>query len=340
MGSDRAASIVIPVFNRVAYTRICLASLGGDDLGDSEIIVVDNGSTDGTAQFLRGWERRGERRRVVTMGGNAGFARGCNAGAATAARDFVVFLNNDTFVLPGWLSNLLAPFEDAEVMVAGSRLLYPTDRVQHAGLAFDERGPHHVFAGLVADHPAVTKQREYQAVTGASMAVRLTEFQRLGGFDESYVNSFEDVDLCLRVRRDGGRIVYAPDSVAYHFESVTEGRLGARDDANYELFRERWRGAFEADLRPLIAAAERSGWDLTDRVPPQAEALAALRSTERQLQESHDRVAALGAELAEARGRLSLRSVRAVLRARRLAGQLLPRGVRRRLSGRDSVPSD
>ncbi|GAC1657623.1 MAG: hypothetical protein NVS9B1_15850 [Candidatus Dormibacteraceae bacterium] len=280
MDAGQAASVVVPVFNQAAYTTICLASLAAADLGRSEVIVVDNGSTDGTPELLGRWVAEGPRRRVIKMPENTGFAGGCNAGARAAAYDLIVFLNNDTFVLAAWLSELLKPFGEPAVMITGSRLLYPNGRIQHAGLAFNEAGPHHIFAGLPADDRAVNEQRDWQAVTGAAMAIRASEFNRLGGFDEGYRNSFEDVDLCLRVRADGGRVVYVPKSVAYHFESVTEGRLGPTDDRNYRRFIERWQGRFESDLEPQVEAARKAGSDLDDRIPPKVEALAALRTAE------------------------------------------------------------
>jgi GT2 family glycosyltransferase len=322
MPDSPGASIIIPVHNGVAYTLICLAALAQAQLDGSEVIVVDNGSTDATPQRLAAWAEGAPSRRVVDMGANAGFARGCNAGAALADRPMLVFLNNDTFVFPDWLPRLLEPFADGAVKVTGSRLLFPSDRVQHAGVAFDDRGPHHVFAGLPAEHPAVMERRDWQAVTGAALAIRTDEFRRLGGFDERYVNSFEDIDLCLRVKADGGRVVYVPDSVAYHFESVTVGRLGEDDDANYRRFISSWRGKFEQDLEPALQAARDAGYNLDDRVPPRGEALRVLRDTEAKLAEVESENLGLAAELAEARFWLDLKSVRLALKGQRLLRSL------------------
>src|SRR5262249_31102151 len=96
------ASIVIPVYNQVFYTRVCLAALG-DQATDCEVIVVDSASTDDTSQVLAGWADRSCGRHVIRNDENLGFARACNAGAALATTEYLVFLNNDTFVLPGWL---------------------------------------------------------------------------------------------------------------------------------------------------------------------------------------------------------------------------------------------
>jgi GT2 family glycosyltransferase len=265
------ASIVIPVFDEVFLTRICLIGLGLADLGDAEVIVVDNGSSDSTPDLLAEWSAAGPRRHVVSSGENLGFARGCNLGAERASGDAVVFLNNDTFVLRDWLPCLLRPFSDPSVWVTGSRLLYPSGRIQHAGVVFIEEGPGHVFAGLRGDLPLVLEEREYQAVTGAAMAIRRDEFERLGRFDTAYYNSYEDVDLCLKVRAAGGRIVYVPTSVAYHWESMSKGRLSANDVRNKDLFLSRWRGRFDADYQRTMDAAEAAGYDLSDRLPSRRE---------------------------------------------------------------------
>ncbi len=270
----------MPVYNQVFHTRICLAALQQAGYTDVEIVVVDNGSTDATPEFLAQWAAGGPGRKVLAPGFNMGFARGCNYGAAGAQGHHLVFLNNDTFVLPDWLPELLRPLEEARAEVTGSLLLYPNERVQHAGIAFDEAGPHHIFAGLPASVPPVEEEREWQAVTGASLAIQRLRFLELNGFDEEFVNSFEDVDLCLRIKESGGRILYVPTSIAYHFEGMTEGRQGPQDKRNYARFIERWRGRFAPDLRPALAAAAASGVDLEDRVPPKTELLQAKQEME------------------------------------------------------------
>ncbi len=278
-------SIVIPVFDEVFLTRVCLLSLEQADLPDAEIIVVDNGSTDATPSLLGGWSGGGPGRIVVRSDCNLGFARGCNLGVEHASGDLLVFLNNDTFVLRDWLTALLEPFSDPSVWVTGSRLLYPNGRVQHAGVVFMDEGPGHVFGGLPGDLPLVLEQREYQAVTAASMAIRREVFERFGGFDTAYHNSYEDGDLCLKVREAGGRILYVPSSVAYHWESMSKGRLSANDLRNRDLFLERWRGRFEVDHDRVMKAAEVAGYDLSDRIPGR--------------REQHDRQLALEAAAAD-----------------------------------------
>jgi len=234
-------SIVMPVWNRVELTRDCLTALAGlKDQPEYELIVVDNGSTDGTTDFLR--QLSGDVR-VIVNEENLGFAKACNQGAAAARGKYLVFLNNDTIPQPGWLTALVAEVDNhAEVGVVGSKLLYPNGTVQHAGVVRDcaRRLPYHIYKGFAAGHPAVNQRREFQIVTAACLLIRRALFDEVGGFDEGYVNGFEDADLCLKVRERGYVVVYQPRSVVVHLESQTPGRK-LHDDVNATRFLDRWR---------------------------------------------------------------------------------------------------
>ena len=234
------ASIVIPVLNRLELTRQCLIHLAQVTHGlGYEVIVVDNASTDGTPEFLTAL---GGDVQIIRNNENLGFAKACNQGAHAARGRYLVFLNNDTIPLDGWLNALVCEVErDLEVSVVGSKLLYPNGTIQHAGVAFSRNwfSPYHIYMGFPAYAPMVNRRREFQAVTAACMLVRREIFDAVGGFDEGYVNGFEDADLCLKIRERGGRIVYQPQSVLYHLESQTPGRK-AKDRENLELLIKRW----------------------------------------------------------------------------------------------------
>jgi GT2 family glycosyltransferase len=234
-----SCSVVIPVYNRTALTRQCLDSLLASPPEDAEleIIVVDDASSDRTAEALAEYE---ERIRVVRHEQNAGFARSCNDGAAAASGDWLVFLNNDTIPEPGWLDALLRYASGRErIGLVGAKLLFPDKRIQHAGVVFaGDRSPHHVYAGFPGDHPAVNKSREYQVVTAACALIRRELFEEAGAFDPSFVNGYEDVDLCLRLRTMGYEIHYCHESVLVHLESATRDYL--LDSVNFGLFLERW----------------------------------------------------------------------------------------------------
>lgn len=217
-------SIVIPVFNRASVTRACVNHLltQTPDTTDAEIIVVDDGSRDLTPRMLASY---GDRIQVVTHQGNTGFATTCNDGAMVASGEFLVLLNNDTIPQRGWLDALVAyARQHPKAGIVGSKLLFPNDTIQHAGVAFASNGfPIHLYYGFPADHPAVNRARRFQAVTGACLLVRRALFEHLGGFDPAFHNVYEDVDLCLRAAQYGCEVHYCPESVLYHLQSVTRG---------------------------------------------------------------------------------------------------------------------
>ncbi len=233
-------SIIIPVFNHLHLTRQCLESIWENTGAPHEIIVVDNGSQDGTRDYLQRLEAEGWVR-VITNRANLGFARACNQGARAAPGECLVFLNNDTIVQPGWLEEMSAcALKDAKTGAVGARLLYPDDTVQHAGVAFSRHKlVYHIYQHYDKDHPAVNKEREFQAVTAACLLIKKDLFFAAGAFDEAYRNGFEDVDLCFKLREQGFKVVYNPRAVVYHLESKTPGRHD-REMENSRLFKSRW----------------------------------------------------------------------------------------------------
>lgn len=250
--SDRTrVSIVIPVYNRVEYTMRCVAALAANTPYELyEVLIVDNASTDGTREFLRTLE--GDVR-VITNPANLGFARACNQGAREAAGEYLLFLNNDTAPQPGWLEALLAVAErDPRIGVVGAKLLFPDDTIQHAGVAIIEDSPYplspvHLHYHAPAGAPQANLEREVDAVTGACLLIRRDVFRDVGGFDEGYLNGYEDVDLCLRVREGGHRILYTPASVVYHDESASPGRHD-RERENLARLHKVWLGRLDTAL--------------------------------------------------------------------------------------------
>ncbi|MFN7966150.1 MAG: glycosyltransferase [Acidobacteriota bacterium] len=257
------ASIVIPVFNKCELTRNCLLALQRHTPPQGisfEVIVVDNASWDRTSELLHLFSQRpGFELRVVRNDSNLGFAKASNQGALIARGDVVVFLNNDTEVHAGWLAPLVDELKhNASTGCAGARLLFPDGSIQHAGVAIGRNSiPYHIHLGKPAGDPLVMERRAFPVVTGACLAVRRTQFLRLGLFDEAYVNGTEDIDLCLRYADAGLRCIYRPDSVTTHHEGQTEGRLNHRDKNVERLFDRRRTQLIQDDFLYQTREADR-----------------------------------------------------------------------------------
>lgn len=248
-------SIVIPLFNKVEYTERCLQSLidnTDDDL--YELVLVDNASSDDTASLLRQLEGDVV---IIRNEENLGFARASNQGAWAARGEHLLFLNNDTEAHPGWLPPLLAALDrDPATVAVGSRLLFPDGRIQHAGVhVVEDRRPGHIPLAAFhrsycapAEHAEVMERRHMSVLTGASLLVRRDAFFAAGGFDEAYWNGYEDVDLCFKLREQGGNLIYEPTSCLVHHESISGPERFSREDRNVALLVDRWTGRVPADV--------------------------------------------------------------------------------------------
>ena len=277
-------SIVIPVLNRLAFTRQCLDRIWRNTSAtiSYEVIVVDNTSTDGTPEwfaanvgptldsnvgpafrsggetvdsnvgptFRSGGGRQGSRPvRYLRQSTNLGFASANNIGARAARGEYLLFLNNDTLVQPGWLSAMLHLAESNRLVgIVGIKQLFPyTNIVYHTGVVFAQGGvPQHLYPHLDASLPQVNHEREYQAVNGACLLIPRSLFEECGGFDEAYVNGYEDTDLCMRVRQRSRTVVCCTSGFIYHYGQISEGRTAA-DDNNAALFGRRWHNTVRVD---------------------------------------------------------------------------------------------
>ncbi|WP_414637017.1 glycosyltransferase [Arenimonas sp.] len=249
------ASIVIPAYGQLDYTLACLHALAAcGDRTPFEVIVVDDASTDATPEVLPGVPGL----RYLRNAGNLGFIGACNAGAAAARGEFLVFLNNDTTVQPGWLDALLDTFEThPDTGLAGSQLVYPDGRLQEAGgIVFaDGSGWNYGRFGDPA-HPRHGFVREVDYCSGASIALPRSLFEALGGFDPHYAPAYyEDTDLAMRVRAAGHRVRYQPASVVVHHEGVSSGTdptqgVKQHQATNQVKFLARWREVLAATHAP------------------------------------------------------------------------------------------
>jgi GT2 family glycosyltransferase len=219
-------SIVIVTWNGRAYLDACLNAVAAQEGVDSETILVDNASTDGTAAWVRAhfpWVR------LVTLDQNRGFAGGNNAGVREARGRYVALLNNDTVPDPGWLRALLGGIDaGAGFVLTASRIVY-----MHDPRIIDSAGDGLLRWGGAFKHrhgaPADTAgdSREVFGVCGAACLLPKSVFDDLGGFDEDFFALHEDVDLSYRARLLGYRCRYVAEAVVRHHGSATLGRLSA-----------------------------------------------------------------------------------------------------------------
>jgi GT2 family glycosyltransferase len=234
-------SIIILDYKNPTLTLNCLRSLKASKISiPSEVIVVDNSEGDPPTDFSQ-WAGLPNLTYHKTDR-NLGFARGCNLGARLARGDLLYFVNNDTTFQKGCVEELARVLLlDRQAGIVGSKLLYSDGSIQHAGMVFAaiNGDPLHRCRFRPSTVAAANVPLVLQAVTGASMMIRRERFVEIGGFCEEYVNSYEDVDLCLRVRKAGYKVVYNPRSVLYHLEAKSQGRFD-REGENRALFQRRW----------------------------------------------------------------------------------------------------
>jgi GT2 family glycosyltransferase len=219
-------SIVIVTWNGRQYLDACLTAVRGQQGVAWEAILVDNASADGTAEYVR---ERYPWVRVVSLPANRGFAGGNNAGVEQARGRYVAFLNNDTIVEPGWLAALRGGVDEAAaILLTTSRIVY-----MHDPATLDSAGDGVLrWGGAFKRHhgaPAAeaSESREVFGVCGAACLMPVGLFRELGGFDEDFFASHEDVDLSYRARLRGYRCRYVADAVVRHHGSGTLGKVSA-----------------------------------------------------------------------------------------------------------------
>lgn len=247
-------SIIIPVYNNSDLTDQCLDSLLTclPAALDCEIIVVDNASTDKTSEIINAYLRKSQSIKYYRNETNLGFTGACNFGAAQAAGEVLVFLNNDTISLSGWIENGYDRLmSDDSIGIVGARLLYPDNTIQHAGIIFEKRKDHylpmwpaHIYRNEGSEIPEANVLREYDAVTGACLFIRKKHFQEVNGLDESYGMYFEDIDLCFKVSELNKKIVYEPRCCLIHLEgksSPGQEQIDELNIASSKIFYDRWR---------------------------------------------------------------------------------------------------
>jgi O-antigen biosynthesis protein len=270
-GEGPLVSIVVPTRNGRHHLERLLDGLDQRTHYRSfELVVVDNASTDGTAELLEQTYRFPVR--VIANATNASFSRSCNQGIEASAGEYVLLLNNDVDpVNPGWLGAMVTSMEEhPEHGACGALLVYPVRpgrpaldfdlelTVQHRGIVFgwDDQAPRPVNLGRGDDptDPALTGLAERPAATAACLLVRRSPLEQIGGLAEEYLYGWEDVDLCLSLRDLGLTTAVSGDAALFHYEFGTQDTLGNEVRRlnylwNRRQFAQRWAPRLSRTLR-------------------------------------------------------------------------------------------
>lgn len=255
-------SIVILTRNELEYTRRCLDSIAKWTEEPYELVLVDNGSTDGTVDYLRSIAGAV----VIDNGENLGFAGGCNQGIAASSGDRILLLNNDTMATPGWLAAMHRALDRSDDMgivgprsnnVAGDQLVETVEYDVETA-----EGLERFARSWSAQHEG--QGREFPRLIGFCMLVRRQVVERIGGFDLRFgIGNFEDDDFCLRACVAGFRNWICDEAFVHHFGS----RTFAGEQVDYSAFLESGWKHFEHKWRPTAVTAEGGavvGYDPTD----------------------------------------------------------------------------
>jgi GT2 family glycosyltransferase len=243
-------TVIIPCRDKPDLLEACVTSLARTKPTNFDIIIVENDSEQEETFSLYDRLKSDSRVRILFRPGPFNFSALCNSAAAEVTTPVMVFLNNDTIIeTPDWLETLAAWALRPNVGAVGTKLIYPSRVLQHAGAVVGLGGyAAHSDQKVKADSRGYMGKlaaiREVSAVTGACMAVEKAKFDKVGGFDaETFPNEFSDMDFCLRLREAGWTTICLSEPILIHHESATRGTpqdLDTAYGAERRAFKERW----------------------------------------------------------------------------------------------------
>lgn len=251
-------SFIIPLFNHHIQAKEMWASLL-QTLPPGlvcEAILIDDGSSDGTAQWLQSLEQQstvlsaegGLRVHILRNAANQGFAKTNNKAIATARGEVLAMLNSDLLLSPGWLEPMLAVLQAPSLnagLVGNIQLRVADNAIDHAGMRLGLDGKMQHMQTLTEN--LVPHLRVF-AATGACCLVRKSDFDAVGGFDEKFVNGGEDIDLCMRLRQAGKPVCIALESRVGHHVRLSRGQGGLQDERNSRRLLTKWRPMLKREI--------------------------------------------------------------------------------------------
>ncbi len=220
-------SIIVLTWNEKRHVLECLDSLRRLEYPNLEIIVVDNGSTDGTQKIIK---EKFPELKLIQNKENLGFAEGNNIGARHATGDYLLFLNNDTVVDENMINELVKVAEsDDKIAILGPKIYFYDRRnvIWFAGGKLKTYGTTH-YGFNEKDVGQHDKIRDVDFVTGCALMIRKSMAKKIGLFDPFFFIYYEDLDLSLRAREAGYRVIYAPKAVMWHKCHVTMDKMSER----------------------------------------------------------------------------------------------------------------
>jgi len=268
--NETVFSFIIPVHNNLEVTKKCVNSIMQTTQNTShtkqyEVIIIDNGSELETQKYLKNITNINDNFKLITNENNEIYSKVNNQSAKLAKGKYLIFLNNDVELLGNWFEHLFFQFNsDKNIGIQGIKLLYPNNKIQHAGVVWGNVGldfplHYHIYLTLDKNETCVNITRGYQFVTGAFLSITSELFNQINGFDEKYIFGHEDLDLCLKVRQIGKKVIYNHSVEAIHYESQTKQLLGmdkferfiksndTYDLANHKYFLSKWENTLISD---------------------------------------------------------------------------------------------
>ena len=233
-------SIIVPVSGDAESMKRCLTAISeSTESIEYEVILIDNGCS----SEMRGlFDALGGDVKVIRNQEPVGYAKACNQGAQASRGRYLVFVSHDMAPMDGWLRALVSEVDGhQEIGVVGGKRVHRDGTTQYGGIVFGraDRRPYYFDKGAPGDSPSVNQRREYQAVSGVCLLISRSRFMEIGRFDEQLGDGFEVVDLCLKVRESGLRVVYQPRATVCCHSTDTSGFLLQERDYG-KRFLERW----------------------------------------------------------------------------------------------------